>query len=752
MKFFGKILLSAWLVSSLFPFSLARGAAAEPVPAVLQQLAARAGEKGVQARLRRWAASAKDPERGGLAYFVVGYREYAAGDYSAAATDLRKAAAASFSLSDFAEYYWASAAAHAGRYPEVIEALDGFSVRHSQSVFRFDALALLVKALLQTNQAERAIQVLVAEPQVRQQPALAVLLAQAYRQAQKLSEAARAYQEVYYVYATSLEAAAAGHALRELQAQLGSDSPVPTEQLRTARADAFFNKSRFAEAEGEYDLLLQAAPASALADWRRVQRGRCLLRLKRGREAAELLTVPVAGNPTIDGERLAALVEAHIQQADPPSMATTLDQLRTLYSHSQSYAAALSSAGAFFLRQGDWRTALQYYQPLAEQFPEGDAGREAHWRVAWGDYLQQQSEPARRNLLEHVSRYPASPHVPAALYWLARLEEERGVNPAARALYELLVKRFPRTYYALEATARLKDASGPKNSPSTLTAPDSFVLDLIQKIPTPAAAPIQPCAPVPASELLQPVETLQALSLSELAGEYLKDALVDHPDSPGLLLAVSRFEAEAGRPHVALFHARELAPDSPEYEFAALPREIWNFLYPRPFWSLVQRYARVNRLDPYLVMGLIRQESAFNPGAISHAGARGLMQLLPATAARQAGRKRGVGRRIYDPAYNLQLGCGHFAKLIKRFDGRLEQALAAYNAGESRVQEWLSQREFREPAEFAETIPLRETRVYVQMVLRDAEIYRQLLTGKAAFAACETAAPRPREANRLKSR
>jgi soluble lytic murein transglycosylase len=752
MRFPCKILLSVWLVLSLFPVSLAGGAATKAIPAVLRQLAARADDKHGQARLRRWAATAREPEHQGLAYFVVGYREYATGDYARAVEDLREAAARPFSLAEFAEYYRALAAAEMAAYAEVIEALDGFSLRYPQSVFRVEALALLARALLQTDQAERAIQVLVAEPQVRRQPALAAMLAQAYRQAQKLSQAARTYQEIYCVYPTSPEAVSAGNALRELQAQLGSDFPIPTEPLLTARADAFFRNSRFAEAEQEYDQLLQARPSSAFAARWRVQRGRCLLRLKRGREATELLTVSAATDPAIDGERLAALVDAYIEQSDTASMTTTLDQLRELYPQSQFYAAALSSAGAFFVRQGDWKTALQFYEPLAEQFPESDAGREAHWRVAWGHYLEQPSELARRYLLEHVSRYPTSSHVPAALYWLGRLEEDRGGSGAARALYGLLVKRFPRTYYALQARLRLKGACTSRDLPVAPLAPDSSLPDLIQNIPPPATAPIQPCLPSPASETMIAFGTLQALSLSELASKYLKDLLAQRPDSMEVRVAVSRIEAEAGRPHVALFHAKKLAPDSAEYEFAALPREIWNLLYPRPFWSLVQRYARANRLDPYLVMGLIRQESAFNPGAISPAGARGLMQLMPTTAARQARRPRGVGRRIYDPAYNLSLGCGHFAKLVKRYDGRLEQALAAYNAGESRVQEWLSRREFREPAEFAETIPFRETRAYVKAVMRDAEVYRQLLTGKAQFAPCEVGRPRRPEAERTKSR
>ena len=104
----------------------------------------------------------------------------------------------------------------------------------------------------------------------------------------------------------------------------------------------------------------------------------------------------------------------------------------------------------------------------------------------------------------------------------------------------------------------------------------------------------------------------------------------------------------------------------------------------------------------------------------------------------------------YRPAYNIRLGCAYFAGLLKMFGGSLEQALAAYNAGDLRVKDWLSQRQFSEPAEFAETIPFRETRLYVQAVLRDAEVYRQLMTGNAGFASCEASGPGRAKANESK--
>jgi soluble lytic murein transglycosylase len=136
-------------------------------------------------------------------------------------------------------------------------------------------------------------------------------------------------------------------------------------------------------------------------------------------------------------------------------------------------------------------------------------------------------------------------------------------------------------------------------------------------------------------------------------------------------------------------------------------------------------------------MGLIRQESAFNPRATSSANARGLMQILPQTASRSRRGRARVARRLHDPAYNVRFGCRYLRDLLKTFGGDLEQALAAYHAGDFRVKDWLGKYSFREPAEFIETIPIPATRAYVEAVLRDAAIYRQLMGGAAKFAECQ---------------
>jgi soluble lytic murein transglycosylase len=129
---------------------------------------------------------------------------------------------------------------------------------------------------------------------------------------------------------------------------------------------------------------------------------------------------------------------------------------------------------------------------------------------------------------------------------------------------------------------------------------------------------------------------------------------------------------------------------------------------------------------------LIRQESEFNPKAISRAKAYGLTQVLPSTG-RQISRRAGVTgfstAMLLQPEPNLKLGSFYLKGLLDQHDGRWERTLASYNAGKSRSDLWSTWGEYREPAEFIESVPFTETRNYIQIVLRNAEVYRRLYGG-----------------------
>ena len=721
----------------------------QPAPG-LRQLAAQATDKRAWAALERYARAASDAEQRGQAYFVLGYREFEAGEYPTAAEHLRQAAETDFSLADFARYYWAAAARQAGQAAQALEALDDFPARYPGSALRLEASALRAQALLGAGQPQRAVQELTAEPQVRQRPALAVLLAQAYWDAQRPEEAARLFQEVYYAFPTAPESKTAADALAKLRTDLGGNFPQVSEQIQTARVELLYNKSWHAEALAEYDAFLAERAESPLAPRWKIGRARCLLRLKRAEEAIEALQASLAANPELDAQRLATLVDAHLQRADLAAAQQAVEQLRALYPQSPFYASALYAVGNHVIRQGDWKTAAGYYQLLTESFPDSEYAPEASWRAAWARYLERDSTAAANAFTEHLAHYPDSPHVAAVLYWLGRLAEQGGAVSEARALYELLRKRFVQSYYASQAGQWLEETpraleSGARSEKSSLTVP---LAALMSTILLRAPAPVPVCAPVAPNELLRPSLTLQELSLDTLAEQYLLAALSARPEAPELLLALSRLRAVQHNPSAALLDARRVVPRSSEYEFAELPEEIWNLLYPRDYWKLVRGQARANGLDPYLVMGLIRQESAFNPRATSSANARGLMQILPQTASPSRQGRARVARRLYDPAYNLRLGCRYLGSLLRAFDGNLEQALAAYHAGDFRAKDWLSHYQFQERAEFLETIPIPSTRAYVEAVLRDVGIYRRLMRGAAKFADCAPATPPPRKAKR----
>jgi soluble lytic murein transglycosylase len=195
---------------------------------------------------------------------------------------------------------------------------------------------------------------------------------------------------------------------------------------------------------------------------------------------------------------------------------------------------------------------------------------------------------------------------------------------------------------------------------------------------------------------------------------------------------MARLEQERGRYHVALRYAKKYVPSYFAQDIHELPRDTWALLFPLPWWDQLKKQATAAKVDPYLVAGLIRQESEFDPRAHSRSNARGLMQLLPSTARIMARKvpdpkaRRYQLASLFTPDINLVYGTFYLKQVLDQFGGTAEYALAGYNAGENRVVQWLQNGPFEEPAEFVESIPFTETRDYVQAVLRNAALYRAL--------------------------
>jgi soluble lytic murein transglycosylase len=210
----------------------------------------------------------------------------------------------------------------------------------------------------------------------------------------------------------------------------------------------------------------------------------------------------------------------------------------------------------------------------------------------------------------------------------------------------------------------------------------------------------------------------------ELEGDELVSQLVAKADyMPEQMLELASGLLARGRPTVAATlgwrAARGLSLNDPR---------VLRVIFPWPWRALIEDEAREFGIDPYLLAAVIRQESGFRRAVTSRAGARGLMQLMPGTAALTASRL-GVpwrDRLLAVPDANLHLGAAHLAMLLRRYRGKVVTALAAYNAGSRPAERWARLPDAGDSFWFVEAIPYPETRGYVRSVMRNRAVYESL--------------------------
>jgi len=346
--------------------------------------------------------------------------------------------------------------------------------------------------------------------------------------------------------------------------------------------------------------------------------------------------------------------------------------------------------------------AIESYETLAREYPSAKTAWEARWRIGWIYYTERRYRDAA-GAFERLARSGGDPgDVAAARYWQARSLARSGNGGEADALYREIVAAAPLSYYAARAEERLGEEH----------------YDYAGRIDAPGL-PL-PAAPATASRYhLQRYEALRQLGLPHSARREVA-AIERESNDPAVLQFVFFAYANADDYPSARRVAREV-------EVPAGAKE--RVLYPLAFWDEVSRASDHNNVDPLLVISLIRQESLFDPQARSPADARGLMQLLPSTAHKEAaelGWKDDPTARLQDPEVNVTLGVHHLRGLLDQYDGDVVKALAAYNGGTGAVNKWQRQFAELEGDEFVESITYRETRDYVKRVLGNRRAYVRL--------------------------
>lgn len=390
---------------------------------------------------------------------------------------------------------------------------------------------------------------------------------------------------------------------------------------------------------------------------------------------------------------------------------------KLLYSLATYYDAAARRAAA-----------QEAYQAIVDRFPSGEHFEIARWKVALYAYVDGRDRDALRIFGECLLNASSAAAAGAPAYWIGRCCRRLGLLQRAAYFFSRALESAHRSYYGQQAEAALAELPpAPPPDPESASGIDFGPLQRkIESLPSGAPA-LQPPSGA-ALRILERARQLAAAGLPDLALVELNSGRNALPaDAAILAYALARIHESRNDYVGAIIALRRVYPDYLAMLPERLPEEIWNLLFPTRFADLVARNAAVNGLDPDLILALIRQESAFQESARSGADARGLLQVLPATGrslARAAGIQGFTIGRLYHPETNLMLGTRYFSTLLRRYDGRVEFALAAYNAGTSRVDRWRSEFAGADTAEFIERIPFSETRDYVKLVLSIRAHYR----------------------------
>jgi peptidoglycan lytic transglycosylase len=358
---------------------------------------------------------------------------------------------------------------------------------------------------------------------------------------------------------------------------------------------------------------------------------------------------------------------------------------------------ALYVLGDMLGDRGDWAGAARWFGELIARYPTDLRASLARFRLAAQALRDGLRDSATALYQAEVTA--AAPQRTAARFWLARLTLLAGDTAGARANWLALVREDSIGYYGLRARREV----------------DLPPLRI-------AAGPLPRPAPTVATSLGR-VDTLLLAGLDTAAQAEVRAILGRAPQQDiDALLAWSEGLAARGFGPAAVRLGWQAALKSPN------DARVLRVIFPWPNRRAVEAEAAEFGVDPLLLVAIVRQESVFDAQALSPAGARGLAQLLPGTAALTA---RGLDVTFYPewitvPDLNLHLGAAHLQELLQRFGGRVDAAAAAYNAGTTPVKRWLERPGADDPDEFIELIPYQETRGYVRAVLRNRELYRAL--------------------------
>lgn len=409
------------------------------------------------------------------------------------------------------------------------------------------------------------------------------------------------------------------------------------------------------------------------------------------------------------------LTRAHYQKAvcyqRKGHLKTATSQLKPftrLYPWSELRDDALYTLAQIYQKRGKLTLAHQTYAQLIEIAPESPYADFAAWRIGWQRFDEKRYEESYKAFKGLKENFPGNRYAMGAHFWMAKIRERQNRPEVAREIYtEVAEANY--WYYSARAKAIL-NMSHSELAPRAV--PDA-------ELPDTAACPPQ-------------AKALMALRLYDDAIVQLKH----HITTPNVSSDTACFYAliDCYERQARYDEARKVAEQALNGLVLTNPnaeetKQLRQWLYPRYYEQLVEKYAKAHGVDAYLMFAMMLEESRYRADAVSWAGAIGLMQIMPATGkelARQLKIRRFRSSMLKQPEVNIRMGAKYIAYLNSLFDGDAMLVTGAYNGGPGRMRRWVESKKIADIDEFVEKITIRETRLHIKKVIHSYDNYVEI--------------------------
>ena len=508
-----------------------------------------------------------------------------------------------------------------------------------------------------------------------------------------------ALQRAYYDYPTTAESDRAGEALDKQDVDL--EAAFAPKEL--ARAETLFQARRWTGAKASYERVKEFVTGND-RDRVAIRVAATDIAIGRYREGRDALR-PYLSGPFADEANFHFVTATRGLKLKDEHISLSRTFLETFPTSPFADEVLNNLASAYIIDDQDGE-ADKVFREILTRYPAGRFAERAAWKAGWWAYRQGDFAEAMQFFDKGAAQFPRSDYRPSWLYWSARAAQQAGDVETGVARLRLTATDYHNSYYGRLAVKRLQGERG------------GAVTASLQRQPSTSA-------PIPTGRR---IASLLSVGLNREAMNELQYAQRVWGDSPQLQATIAITHKRLGNVRAGINAMKRAYPQYLAAGGETLPSEILQVIFPVDYWPLLQKYAKERNLDPFLVAALVAQESNFDPVVVSHANAYGLMQVLPSTGrsyARRLGVKPFSARRLTEVEVNVRIGTQIFADTIRKFGG-VHFALAAYNAGDSRVRAWQREKPGLAQDEFIDDIPFPETQNYVKRILGTAEDYRAL--------------------------